>query len=45
MRSWIERRREALPEPPEFTRPGNIVLVRTSHGPEVFIAGTETAED
>jgi penicillin-binding protein 1A len=45
MRSWIERRREALPAPPEFTRPGNVVVVRTDRGPEVFIAGTETAAD
>jgi penicillin-binding protein 1A len=43
MRSWIARRREALPEPPEFTRPGNVVIARTDRGPEVFIAGTETS--
>jgi penicillin-binding protein 1A len=41
MASWIERRREQLDEPPEFTRPGNVVVVPTARGPEVFIAGTE----
>jgi penicillin-binding protein 1A len=41
MRSWIDRRRATLPEPPEFERPGNIVVASTPRGPEVFIAGTE----
>ena len=41
MKSWIARRREAKPEPPAFERPGNIVTVSTSRGPEDFIAGTE----
>ena len=41
MASWIERRREELEAPPEFTRPGNVVIVDTERGPEAFIAGTE----
>jgi penicillin-binding protein 1A len=41
MKTWIERRRAELPEPPEFARPGNIVVVETGHGREAFIAGTE----
>jgi penicillin-binding protein 1A len=41
MRDWIERRRKELDAPPEFSRPGNIVVVQTPRGPEVFIAGTE----
>jgi penicillin-binding protein 1A len=41
MRTWIDRRREELAEPPAFTRPGNIVVVQTEYGPEAFIAGTQ----
>jgi penicillin-binding protein 1A len=41
MKSWIDRRRAAGGDPPEFERPGNVVVVSTEKGPEVFIAGTE----
>jgi penicillin-binding protein 1A len=41
METWIERRREELETPPEFVRPGNVVIVETEYGPEAFIAGTE----
>jgi len=41
MTSWIARQKAAKPEPPAFERPGNVVSVPTSRGPEVFIAGTE----
>jgi penicillin-binding protein 1A len=41
MKSWIDRRRGAGGDPPEFQRPGNVVVVPTLRGPEVFIAGTE----
>jgi penicillin-binding protein 1A len=41
MRTWVARRRAALPSPPSFERPGNVVTVPTDKGPEVFIAGTE----
>ena len=41
MKSWIARQRPADAEPPVFERPGNIVTVSTSRGPEVFIAGTQ----
>jgi len=41
MRTWIDRRRAELESPPEFVRPGNIVVVPTERGLEVFIAGTE----
>ena len=41
MKSWIARQRATRPEPPVFERPGNIVTVNTTRGPEVFIAGTE----
>jgi penicillin-binding protein 1A len=41
MSSWVERRREELATPPEFVRPGNIVVVPTEFGPEAFISGTE----
>jgi penicillin-binding protein 1A len=37
MKAWVDRRREALPEPPSFSRPGNVVFV----GGESYIAGTE----
>jgi penicillin-binding protein 1A len=43
MRTWIARRRLELPEPPEFVRPGNVVIAETSVGPEAFIVGTEPA--
>jgi penicillin-binding protein 1A len=41
MKTWIERRKKELSEPPTFVRPGNIVTVDTEKGPEVYIAGTE----
>jgi penicillin-binding protein 1A len=41
MESWIVRRRNELPEPPEFVRPGNVVIADTAYGPEAFIVGTE----
>jgi penicillin-binding protein 1A len=41
MKPWVERRREALGEPPAFERPGNVIIVMTSKGLEAFIAGTE----
>jgi penicillin-binding protein 1A len=41
MKDWVARRRAELKTPPEFTRPGNIVVVNTPNGPEFFIAGTE----
>ena len=41
MKSWVERRRTALPDPPDFTRPGNVVIVMTDYGPEAYIVGTE----
>ncbi len=41
MQSWVARRRAELSEPPEFERPGNVVVVQTAGGPEVFIVGTE----
>jgi penicillin-binding protein 1A len=41
MKTWIDRRRAAGGDPPEFQRPGNVVVVPTLRGPEVFIAGTE----
>jgi penicillin-binding protein 1A len=41
MKSWIDRRRAAGGDPPQFERPGNVVVVSTLKGPEVFIAGTE----
>lgn len=41
MRAWAARRRAKLAEPPTFERPGNIVIVATGDGPEVYIAGTE----
>ena len=37
MKTWIDRRREKSPTPPDFERPGNIVVV----GSEAYIAGTE----
>jgi penicillin-binding protein 1A len=43
MERWIARRKaeDAKAAPPEFPRPGNIVMVQTSRGEEAFIAGTE----
>jgi penicillin-binding protein 1A len=41
MKDWVTRRRATLPAPPEFQRPGNIVIVNTPAGPEFFISGTE----
>ncbi len=41
MESWVGRRRREVTEPPDFERPGNIVIVQTPTGPEVFIIGTE----
>ena len=41
MSTWIERRRKAGAEPPEFVRPPNVVVVGTGAATEVFIAGTE----
>jgi penicillin-binding protein 1A len=42
MQDWIGRRRAALPDPPEFERPGNVVMVMLENGTyEYFIAGTE----
>ena len=37
MKSWVDRRRQELPEPPAFPRPGNVVIVNG----EAYIAGTE----
>ncbi len=41
MKHWVDRRRAELERPPEFVRPGNIVVAPTENGLEVFIAGTE----
>jgi penicillin-binding protein 1A len=41
MKVWVNRRRAALAQPPVFERPGNVVVVMTDSGPEVYIAGTE----
>ena len=41
MQSWVARRRAELGEAPQFERPGNVVVVQTATGPEVFIVGTE----
>ncbi len=43
MKTWVDRRREALDEPPVFARPENIVVAETPLGEESFIAGTEPA--
>ncbi len=43
MKVWIDRRRQELAEPPQFVKPGNVVMVETESGPEAFIAGTEPA--
>ncbi len=43
MKTWVARRRAELPEPPQFTRPGNVILVNLPTGPEYFIVGTEPA--
>jgi membrane carboxypeptidase/penicillin-binding protein len=36
MKSWVDRRRQELPAPPEFQRPGNVIVVTTATGPEFF---------
>ena len=41
MKTWVDRRRAELKEPPVFTRPGNVIVVNTAAGPEYFINGTE----
>ena len=41
MKSWVERRRAELPDPPDFSRPGNVVVIMTDNGPEAYIVGTE----
>ncbi len=41
MKDWVARRRAELKTPPDFSRPGNIVVVNTPNGPEFFISGTE----
>ncbi len=41
MKTWVARQRKALAEPPDFRRPGNVVLVPTETGVEAYIAGTE----
>jgi penicillin-binding protein 1A len=41
MKPWVARRRAELPEPPQFERPGNVIMVMTATGLEAFIAGTE----
>ena len=41
MKTWVERRRTQLKEPPDFERPGNVVTAVTAYGSDVFIAGTE----
>jgi penicillin-binding protein 1A len=41
MKTWVARRRKELPQPPEFVRPGNVIVVTTPAGPEYFILGTE----
>jgi penicillin-binding protein 1A len=41
MQSWVARRRGEIGEAPPFERPGNVVVVQTPTGPEVFIVGTE----
>jgi penicillin-binding protein 1A len=43
MKTWVERRRAALEDPPGFPRPNNVTTVITDRGPEVFIVGTEPA--
>jgi penicillin-binding protein 1A len=41
MQSWVGRRRAELGEAPPFERPGNVIVVQTATGAEVFIVGTE----
>jgi penicillin-binding protein 1A len=43
MKTWVVRRRAELPEPPQFVKPGNVILVNLPTGPEYFIVGTEPA--
>jgi len=41
MKVWVDRRRKELGEPPEFSRPANVIIVNLPTGPEYFIVGTE----
>jgi penicillin-binding protein 1A len=41
MKTWVERRRAEVAEPPQFQRPGNVIVVDLPTGPEYFIIGTE----
>jgi len=41
MKVWVDRRRKELGEPPQFTRPANVIVVNLPTGPEYFIVGTE----
>lgn len=41
MKSWTAKRGANGQVRPEFTRPGNVVLVQMPYGMEAFIAGTE----
>ena len=41
MKVWVDRRRKEIGEPPEFTRPANVIIVNLPTGPEFFIVGTE----
>jgi penicillin-binding protein 1A len=41
MKAWTNERRAAGHPIPQFTRPGNVVLVQLPSGTEAFIAGTE----
>jgi len=41
MKAWTSRQRARGHAIPEFTRPGNVVLVQLPSGTEAFIAGTE----
>ena len=41
MKVWVDRRRKELGEPPQFTRPANVIVVNLPTGPEFFIVGTE----
>jgi penicillin-binding protein 1A len=41
MQSWVGHRRAELGEAPPFERPGNVIVVQTATGAEVFIVGTE----
>ncbi len=41
MKSWIDRRKKELSDPPAFTKPDNVIVIMGERGPEAFIAGTE----